>query len=321
VSQFVLPDVLVLAAGGILGEAWMSGVLAGIEDGADVRFADVDHFVGTSAGSIVAAHLAAGRKLRRPARSRRAAGGSPGADPGFAADAARAGGGDATPRSSVLGRTVRGAGRAAGLATMPLVPAALALGAPAAARARGLVLSRLPDRGLELRDLRREIDTFGARFDGRLRVCAVDRATGRRVVFGRPGAPRASVADAVTASCSIPWVFRPVEIGGREYVDGGAWSLTNLDVAPAGRDSEVLCLNPSASLGVALSSLYGLARAAVGAAAEVEMLALRARGARVRMLGPSHVAGAHMGANFMNPRPAQAVLRAGYEQGLELTRG
>src|SRR3712207_8755825 len=50
----------------------------------------------------------------------------------------------------------------------------------------------------------------------------------KRVVFGKPGAPRASVADAVTASCSIPWVFRPVEIGDREYVDGGAWSLTNL---------------------------------------------------------------------------------------------
>ena len=295
----------------------MSGLLAGIEDGADVEFAEVDHFVGTSAGSIVAANLAAGRRLRRPGGRR----GSAGADPGFAADATRGDGRVGRAPGGVLARTARSAGRVAGAVSTPLVPAAMALGTPAAARARGLVLSRLPDRGLDLRALHREIDGLGARFEGRLRVCTVDRANGKRVVFGKPGAPRASVADAVTASCSIPWVFKPVEIAGREYVDGGAWSLTNLDVAPARRDSEVLCLNPSASLGLALSSLYGLARAAVGAAAEVEMLALRARGARVRTIGPSLDAAAHMGANFMNPRPAQAVLRAGYDQGLELARG
>ena len=306
-EPFTFPDVLVLAAGGILGEAWMTGVLAGIEDGADVDFRDTEHLVGTSAGSMIAARLAAGRRPRRP--------GGRGADPGYAHDAA----GEERRPGRVAGAT-RTAGRVAALATMPFVPAALALGAPVGARARGLVLSRLPDRGLELRDLHREMASLDARFDGRLRVCAVDRGTGRRVVFGRPGAPRASVADAVTASCSIPWVFRPVEIGGREYVDGGAWSLTNLDTAPAGRDSEVLCLNPSASLGLALSSVYGLARAAVGAAAELEVLALRARGARVRMLGPSPEAAQHMGMNFMDPRPARAVLAAGYRQGLQLGR-
>jgi len=346
VSRFVVPDVLVLAAGGILGEAWMSGVLAGIEDGSDADFREVEHLVGTSAGSMVAARLAAGRRPRRPG------GGAPGADPGYARDASGEGprddareartergllddagepgsgreprddGDGPTGRFLVPGllRVARTAGRVAALATMPFVPAAMALGAPAAARARGLVLSRLPDRGVELRELHREMASLDARFDGRLRVCTVDRGNGRRVVFGQPGAPRASVADAVVASCSIPWVFRPVEIGGREYVDGGAWSLTNLDAAPAGRDSEVLCLNPSASLGLALSSLYGLARAAVGAAAELEVLALRARGARVRSIGPSADAAQLMGVNFMDPRPARAVLAAGYRQGLALAR-
>ncbi|MBX5443029.1 MAG: patatin-like phospholipase family protein, partial [Solirubrobacteraceae bacterium] len=35
----VAPDVLVLGAGGVAGEAWMAGVLAGIEDaaGLDLR--------------------------------------------------------------------------------------------------------------------------------------------------------------------------------------------------------------------------------------------------------------------------------------------
>src|SRR3954469_12984936 len=60
------PDVLVLAGGGLVGEAWMTGVLAGIEDNTAVDFTDCEYFVGTSAGSIVAAHLAAGRSPRRP---------------------------------------------------------------------------------------------------------------------------------------------------------------------------------------------------------------------------------------------------------------
>jgi NTE family protein len=147
-------------------------------------------------------------------------------------------------------------------------------------------------------------------------VCTVDKGNGKRVVFGGAGAPPAEVADAVVASCSIPWVFEAVRIGERRYVDGGAWSLTNLDVAPAGRDAEVLCLNPSASLGLATSSLYGLAATALGAAAELEALALRARGARVHLVGPDHDAAGAMGTNFMDPRPARAVHAAGYRQGV-----
>ena len=60
------PNVLVLGGGGLLGEAWMTGVLAGYEDatGADVR--RCRRFVGTSAGSIVASSLVAGRSPRRP---------------------------------------------------------------------------------------------------------------------------------------------------------------------------------------------------------------------------------------------------------------
>src|ERR1700734_109344 len=60
------PDVLVLGGGGVLGEAWMMGVLAGVEDAASFDLRDCESFVGTSAGSIVAAHLAAGNSPRRP---------------------------------------------------------------------------------------------------------------------------------------------------------------------------------------------------------------------------------------------------------------
>jgi NTE family protein len=60
------PDVLVLGGGGVLGEAWMMGLLAGIEDATGFDMRDCESFVGTSAGAIVAAHLVAGRPPRRP---------------------------------------------------------------------------------------------------------------------------------------------------------------------------------------------------------------------------------------------------------------
>ena len=115
--------------------------------------------------------------------------------------------------------------------------------------------------------LARLVEQSGASFDGRLRIAAVDRRNGKRVVFGAPGSPDASVAQAVLASCSIPWVFKPVTIDGREYVDGGVWSPTNLDATPARRGIEVLCLNPTARVAAAQLGLQrrgagGVARAA-----------------------------------------------------------
>src|SRR5688500_19932304 len=60
------PGALVLGVGGVLGEAWMSGVLAGIASAAGTDFREVELVVGTSAGSIVAAYLVAGEPLRSP---------------------------------------------------------------------------------------------------------------------------------------------------------------------------------------------------------------------------------------------------------------
>ena len=292
---------LVLAAGGILGEAWMSGVLAGMEEAAGLDFRDVEAFVGTSAGSIVAARLAAGERPRRPR------GGHEGGDPGFVEDA--------PPRSSLS----TAASVAVRAAAAPLVSTTLTLGAPVGALARRAALAAIPEGTRNLNHLRGEMRSLGVRFDGRLRVCCVDRASGRRVVFGAPGAPEAEVADAVVASCSIPAVFRPVRIGGRTYVDGGAWSLTNLDAAPAGRGTEILCLHPSGTRSLAATSAWGAVRAAAGAAAELEALALRSRGAHVSVVGPSPEASEVMGTNLMDPRPAVRVHALGFQQGLRPT--
>ena len=57
---FQTPDVLVLGGGGILGEAWMGALLAGLQDAAGFDPRECEGYVGTSAGSIVAAALTAG---------------------------------------------------------------------------------------------------------------------------------------------------------------------------------------------------------------------------------------------------------------------
>jgi NTE family protein len=314
-AAYTHPDVLVLAAGGVLGEAWMSGVLAGTEQGSGADFRTTETMIGTSAGSIVAASLAAGRRPRRPSegapRSSQADGSSQTGN-GSIEDSGAAG------AAAALGSL---AARSAQVLTAPFAPLALAAGAPAGARLRATLLARVPSGGRSLGELRREVASHGARFDGRLRVVCVDRGSGRRVVFGAPGAPEAEAADAVAASCAIPWVFQPVKIGGREYVDGGVWSLTNLDVAPVGRDTHVLCLNPTAGLAMATGSPLGVLRAAARGAEAVEALALRRRGAQVKTIAPDTGAAAAMGTNLMAVGPAQRVLAEGYRQGLELAGG
>jgi NTE family protein len=297
------PDVLVLGGGGVLGEAWMTGVLSGIEEATGFDLRRCEHFVGTSAGSIVAASLAAGNSPAGPTPV--------GPEPEVSAAAPPVG------LAGAAGEAARQAGAWALVAGAPLAPLALGLATPGGAMLRAALLRRLPHPTETLEHLRRQVERSGARFDGRLRVVAVQRNSGRRVVFGSPGAPHAAVAEAVQASCTIPWMFAPVRIGGREYVDGGVWSVTNLDAARVARDTHVLCLNPTGSLPGA-NTLVGLVRNVARSAVSIEALALRRRGAAVQTIAPSSQAAAAMGMNFMNREPRSRVLAAGYRQGLRL---
>jgi NTE family protein len=114
----------------------------------------------------------------------------------------------------------------------------------------------------------------------------------------------------------VPWLFKPVTIAGREYVDGGVWSPTNIDAAPAARDAQVLCLSPTA--GAVGPNVWGALRAAGRTAAGVEAAQLRSRGARVRIIGPDAGAAEAMGEDFMSSGPVAEVLAAGFRQGRAL---
>ena len=80
--------------------------------------------------------------------------------------------------------------------------------------------------------------------DDPLYLVAADLYAGRRVAFGRPGAPDADLPDAVLASTAIPGVFPPVKIGDRHYVDGGVKSATSLDMAAKDGCDAIICVAP-----------------------------------------------------------------------------
>src|SRR5918996_971583 len=122
-------------------------------------------------------------------------------------------------------------------------------------------------------------------------------------------APRPAVPGAVPASCSPRGLFEPVPIGEREYVDGGVWSVTNLDAAPAGRETQVLCLDTIAGLDARTRRMAAL-RGAFRVAAELETQLLRKRGARVRHIGPDAEAARAIGHNLMDPRASERVVAA-----------
>ncbi len=162
------------------------------------------------------------------------------------------------------------------------------------------------------------VERTGASWDGRLRVSAVELESGRRVMFGSPGAPDLAVSEAVRASCAIPGVFSPIRSGGRTYVDGGAWSPTNMDTAEVRSGVRVMCLNPTGSLRPGIGALAGAIGPVSRGIAAAEALALKHRGANVTTINPDEASAAAMGSNLMYPKRREEVIEAGLAQGRRL---
>jgi NTE family protein len=144
-------------------------------------------------------------------------------------------------------------------------------------------------------------------------VVAMDYEAGHRVVFGRDDAPRASLADAVMASCAIPGWFEPVTIDERTYVDGGAWSATSADVLAGHGLDEVYVVAPMVSFETdepdsLLSRLERRWRGSVTRRCEGEVAELRDEGVQVTVLGPGREDLEAMGGNIMDGRRRLEVL-------------
>jgi len=222
---------LVLGAGGATGAAFHAGTLLALEQdlGWDPRAADV--IVGSSAGSIVGSLLRAGLSTDdlaawgssvaagvHGARSRRLLDEIESARMRLALPRLR----DLVPTRGLVGR----------------------LRHPSQVRLHTAALSLLPFGAI---DAAAGLERIGELIDGwpsdPLWIAAVRTGDGRRVVFGRDGLD-APLGRAVAASCAVPGLFRPVEIEGARYIDGGAHSPTNADVLVDAPVDAAIILSP-----------------------------------------------------------------------------
>jgi predicted acylesterase/phospholipase RssA len=73
---------------------------------------------------------------------------------------------------------------------------------------------------------------------------SVDLDRGEAVAFGDRGHRDVPVSLAVQASAALPGLYRPVRIGGRDYVDGGVKKTAHINLAIRKGARLVVCVNP-----------------------------------------------------------------------------
>jgi predicted acylesterase/phospholipase RssA len=91
---------------------------------------------------------------------------------------------------------------------------------------------------------RRSVPQRFADMPRKLFIVASDLDAGRRAVFGQGELADVPVARAVAASSAIPILYAPVEIGGRDYVDGGIGDTAHIDVAQQEGCRLIAVINP-----------------------------------------------------------------------------
>lgn len=227
---------LVLGGGGVLGAAWMVGALKALEDELGLDAREFDEIVGTSAGSVLAGLLGAGVPVSDLLVHQLEGAIDVGPMAGYSWDYEKDTGGD-----------------------RPGLPK-VGLGSRELLRRNALHLRHLPPTALLsaiLPEGRGSIEAVGALIGHvvptgwpdrpGVTVVALDYDSGERVAFGREAAPEVSLSSAVMASCAIPGWYQPVRIGEHRYVDGGAWSSTNLDLMTGLGLDEVFVLAPQVS--------------------------------------------------------------------------
>lgn len=294
---------VVLAAGGLVGQAFHLGVLAALQEvtGFDARGAQV--LVGTSAGSLVAAGLAGGLSatdlraelMGEPlsGEGRRVRGANP-----------------ATPRMPDVDEPDPRRG--------PLAPQALLAAArrPWKVRPIAVASSLLPAGKARTEFIARGFSRLhgGGWPDRDLRICAVRAADARRVVFGTARAPVTDVGTAVAASCAIPSYFMPVTIDGKQYVDGGVHSPSNADVVARDAPDLALVVSPMTIARTAVRPRVDLAaRLAMRRYLTREVRLLRRRGTHVVVLQPGLADLPVMGINPMQHSRLDDVLEVAGE--------
>ena len=276
------PRALVLGAGGNAAIAWEIGLITGMDDGGiDLRAADV--FVGTSAGSTVAAQITSGLSLEELFQRQ--------IDPRLQVYEPQPPVDFNRWRADLL-RAKEDAGNATAFlrkigslnVTVPSTPEC---------DRRLMIGKRLP---------------VHAWPQQRVLLVAVDAESGERHVFDRTG--NVGLVDAVAASCAVAGVWPAIMIEGRRYIDGGFYSIENADLA-AGCERVLVLTFPARVPPLCVVSL------------DAGLQTLHDQNARVAVVQPdaaSQAAFASVGGNLLDPSVREQAARAGREQGRAAAR-
>jgi NTE family protein len=308
---------LVLGGGGVLGAAWAVGALAALKQVHGFEPGEAEVIVGTSAGSVLASLLGAGATVEELAAQERGEKVTTGPIAGFSWDIGAVTGGSrpGRPKLEPGSRTLMRSGlnrfRMRRMPPTAFLSAFLPTGSKTLDRVAHLVEGFTP------------IGEWSPHPN--VWIVTMDYDTGTRVVFGQPTAPPAPLSLAVQASCSIPAWYSPVEIDGRRYVDGGAWSATSVDlVANMGLD-EVYVIAPMVSFNMdrpdhLLARLERTWRVQVTKRCLSEVEKVRAGGTDVTVLGPGSEDLAAIGGNLMAHEKRIHVLETSIRTSIQALR-
>ncbi|KAF0809389.1 phospholipase glycoprotein [Alcanivorax sp. S71-1-4] len=285
---------LVLGCGGVAGGAWSIAALASLEQrlGWDARSADI--LIGTSAGAVLAALLAAGTPVSRLLASQR--GQAP--DCLWDHDTATGGALPPLPGAGFTGLSLLRRGLRGDVSSLTALVGALPRG-----RADMTPFMELIDSVVPAGDWAPHPNAW---------MMVVDRDTGQRVALGRDDVPAMPLNLAVCASYAVPGWCPPVTWQGRTYLDGGIASPVSADMLLGTGVQEAVVLAPMASRHPdaprsPLARIERRVRRYMTAIVDREVAALTQAGIRVIRLEPDADDLQAIGFNMMDPGRRQRV--------------
>jgi NTE family protein len=75
-------------------------------------------------------------------------------------------------------------------------------------------------------------------------IIATNLETGDRAVFSKYDDPKITISQAVAASSALPMMYKPVRVENTEYVDGGLRGNASIDLAIEHGAKLIVCINP-----------------------------------------------------------------------------
>ncbi len=287
---------LVLGAGGLAGMAYHVGVLRALET---FGFApnDCDLIIGTSAGAVI------GGYLRKDYTVNDLYG------------MAVSGNGKNMPK--VLNRAGKNPVESLPRLVGSLFVASQSLLKLNADKYANTLLEKLPAGAFWLGDgkVKLELDLGQDWPKNKFWAVSQDFANGKRFVFGHDNDKQVSICDGISASIAIPGIYPPYLYDGRYYVDGGAYSTSNLDLAVTSGYTSIVAIVPMAFDPLrAPNATQRLFRSFAVRPLSKELHLAKSNAIKVTMFRPSSAICELQGINLMKSDNLAAVESAAFDE-------